>query len=84
MCWLVLFLFVLVLEVVGQSKRSLFSNLYSVVWAVFYMVVAGIAYLFRDRLIFMIVASAPSVLILVPLWYVKLYSYLINEYNIMN
>ena len=62
------------MEVTGPSKRSLISNLYSVVWAVVYMILAGVAYLFRDRLIFMIAAAAPTALILVPLWYVRLNS----------
>ena len=58
-------------EVVGPSKRSAISNAFMTVWAVGYMVLAGVAYLFRDRFVFMIVAAAPTALILIPLWYVQ-------------
>ena len=56
------------MELVGPSWRVFTGTVIMVFWALAYMMLAGIAYLIRDRFTLQLVTSVPLVVLLVYFW----------------
>ena len=61
------FSFSVVMEIVGPKNRVFCANILMCIWATGYLIVAGIGYLFRDRLSVQLALSLPcAVLVMYP------------------
>ncbi len=63
----VLLLFVAT-ELVGPDWRLFVGMMFSILWAIGYMIIAGMAYIFRSRLVLEMVLTVPLVPYLFAYW----------------